>query len=875
MEKLYPLFLGFPFLALFAHAGSVFCQTPAPLIIPDGKTPTQVQVQETGRPAINISPPVRDGVSYNSYSQFSVGLLGVDLNNREASARLIINEVSGNLPSVIEGAITVLGRRANFVLANENGIKIDGGTFINMGAIALTTGKVELYDFNPTPDISRRDVLLRTNRGTIEIGSGGLTGAFNRLDLISKNIKIDGKVLNTYDNTHAATRLIAGDSLAQINSNISPADDTSDWLAFRGEGTANQDLIVDITPLGSLSSGSVEIAVTDKGAGMRHAGEILARAGDFVLASNGEVVFEGSQNNIAQTTLIKAERITMLPGERPTTITSAKDIQILAPEFHLSGVKITAGQESQEAHVIIGASDDPAQHPSSIKGAILPGGDFSPSQIQATGSILIGSNAQALQIAGAEIEAVASIGLRGTEINISETDEAAFLSSLNAKRGVLSIKASDKVIIEGAKLQGGASVELSAEQLLVRQQPSPALDASTQIISNGGNVTLETQGDVLVEGAEILALKSVIANTGKDFRLSSSSNKQAKLFASEGSLFIDAKGVVSNDGGYLKGTSVDTDIETITNSVSIKAGLGFQNITSRKDHLAVVFAEKGDISITSLGDFVNQSGRIIANENLTIAAQGDIRNFLGKIPGMNNEKERSYSKTKKRFFGLLRSKKKGYTIDYGKPFVDGNLAYLIADGDLKITGRNVFSAGGEIAANNGNLLVAAEEKILNQAVRVGQVEYSSNCHLFGCQRSAQSNVEILGGNMGASQEIRISAGESIVNQGGSITGIEGLSIESPNVTLQSLENYQIAARTHGMRSFFGNTFAQIYRNDTGGILRSTQGDLHVEGNVTIDGGEIVAPEGRRHIEGETILLRDPTHEKPVLNGIHNGIFSFL
>ncbi len=875
MKISYFLFAGLFFFVLIMQAQSASCQAPA--IIPDGKTPTQVSVQENGRSVVNIAQPVRDGVSYNSYSQFSVDRFGADINNREAAARLIINEVNGTLPSVVEGDIAILGPRANFILANENGIRIDGGSFTNMGSIALTTGRVELYDFNPAPDISRRDVLLRTNRGLIEIGGNGLTGAFNRLDLIAKNIRINGAVRNAYDNPNAAVRVIAGDSLAQINSNISPVDDASDWLAFQGEGTANQDLIVDITPLGSLSSGRIEIAVTDKGAGMRHAGEILARAGDFILSSGGEVVFEGGQSHVAQTTLIRAERVTMASADSnaPTTITSGKDVQIVTPEFHLSGVKIIAGTEDQEGHVVIGASNNPSQGFSSIAGVAFPEGGFSPSHIQATGSVLVGSEAQALQMSGVDIEANASIGLFGTRIAITAPDSGAYFSSLDAKGGVLSVKASDEVTIESAKLQGGAAVDLTAAQLLIRQQESSPQDPTTQIVSNGGNVHLKTRGDVLIEGAEVLAFKSIIAETGKDVRLSSRHDRQAKLFASEGSLLIDAKGVVFNDGGYLRGKAADPDIENAADSVLIKAALGFQNITSREDHLAVVFAEKGDISIFTDGDFINQSGRIIANGNLAIVAKGDIRNFLGKIPGENGEEKTYYTKTKKRFFGLLRSKRRGYVIDYGKALVDGNLAYLIADGDVKITGRNVYSIGGEIAANNGNLLVQAEESVFNQAVRTGQVEYSSNCHLFGCQRLAQSNVALLGGNMGASQELRIVAGESVLNQGGSMTGIQGLSVESPITTLQSLENYQIVSRTHGMRSFFGNTYAQVYRNDMGGILQSTQGDVCIRGDVVRDGGEMIAVDGQISVEGENILLRDPIRERPGLNGIHNGIFSFL
>ena len=60
-------------------------------------------------------------------------------NSNEAST--IINEVSGVNRSRIEGYQEIAGKRANYILANPNGIYINGAGFINTGNVTLTTGR--------------------------------------------------------------------------------------------------------------------------------------------------------------------------------------------------------------------------------------------------------------------------------------------------------------------------------------------------------------------------------------------------------------------------------------------------------------------------------------------------------------------------------------------------------------------------------------------------------------------------------------------------------------------------------------------------------------------------------------------------------------
>ena len=118
-------------------------------------TATHVAAAAGDRLNAGIAPAI-SGVSYNTYRRFDVGKAGADFNIARVNARNIPNQVTGIHPSLVEAQMAAPGPRAYLILANPNGITVNGGSFINTGNVALTTGLASLHDFSPLPGQAQR-----------------------------------------------------------------------------------------------------------------------------------------------------------------------------------------------------------------------------------------------------------------------------------------------------------------------------------------------------------------------------------------------------------------------------------------------------------------------------------------------------------------------------------------------------------------------------------------------------------------------------------------------------------------------------------------------------------------------------------------------
>ncbi|MEX6210317.1 filamentous hemagglutinin N-terminal domain-containing protein [Providencia huaxiensis] len=167
---------------------------------------TQVS-QQKNVPIINIATPNGAGVSHNKFQQFSVDKQGAVLNNATTNvnsqiagqvkananlkgnaANLIINEVTGSSRSELQGKLEVVGKGANVVIANPNGITCNGCSFVNTPAITLTTGK---------PILDNKGALsaVEVKKGSVVIGANGMNAqAQTYADIISRATELNGQI---------------------------------------------------------------------------------------------------------------------------------------------------------------------------------------------------------------------------------------------------------------------------------------------------------------------------------------------------------------------------------------------------------------------------------------------------------------------------------------------------------------------------------------------------------------------------------------------------------------------------------------------------------------------------------------------------------
>lgn len=264
-------------------------------VVPDGTTNTTITANDKGVPRVNIAPRNSDLISHNKYTRFDVDRIGLELNNTEHRAQTIINEVTSVHPSTLAGEIKILGTPAHIIIANPNGIYVDGASFVKTASLALAAGKVTYQQRTKTNgDIQQYPVITSSDLGFVDVETGGLSSVLNRLDIIARNISIKGKVENTEENHFASVNLIAGKTSTEFNPNLTISSLAGNWYVnspINSEGT--KEYAIDITRSSSVMANSLNLMVTDKGAGVRLSGNAVAGKNQFEISADGRVTVSG------------------------------------------------------------------------------------------------------------------------------------------------------------------------------------------------------------------------------------------------------------------------------------------------------------------------------------------------------------------------------------------------------------------------------------------------------------------------------------------------------------------------------------------------------------------------------------------------------
>ena len=189
--------------AAFGHVTVVNAQMIA---YKNGGPAPVIDRANNGVPVVQIVQPNAAGLSHNRYDQFNVDSNGVILNNSPTSvntslggfiqgnqqintgAKVILNETMGASPSHLNGYIEVAGQRADVIVANPNGISVNGFGVLNGNKITLTTG---VPQFGGDGSLAA----FRVTRGNITVNGGGINALQNdSLSLISRSLTANAQI---------------------------------------------------------------------------------------------------------------------------------------------------------------------------------------------------------------------------------------------------------------------------------------------------------------------------------------------------------------------------------------------------------------------------------------------------------------------------------------------------------------------------------------------------------------------------------------------------------------------------------------------------------------------------------------------------------
>jgi filamentous hemagglutinin len=329
-------------------------------ITPDAAAPASTRptmdAAPNGVPVVNIAAPNGGGLSHNKFSEFNVNNQGVVFNNATApgvsqlggalapnanlggrAASSILTEVTGTGRTSIGGYIEIFGSSANFILANPNGISINGGGFINTPKATLATGTPQFDNSNFLGiDVRDGDILVE--------GNGVNATNIDAFELITRVASINADV---YANR---LKVVTGQN------RYDPL--TGSVVPLVPDGSPAPAVSIDSAALGGMYAGRIELVGTEAGVGVNTQGIVQATqnlvmtadgklqvkntassSGDLALTSeNGEVAVSGTVQAVGAANLTGKTVTVAKIEDTDTSLVKGKTVEVHAGTLANSGL---------------------------------------------------------------------------------------------------------------------------------------------------------------------------------------------------------------------------------------------------------------------------------------------------------------------------------------------------------------------------------------------------------------------------------------------------------------------------------------------------------------------------------------------------------
>ncbi|MEJ4044317.1 two-partner secretion domain-containing protein [Erwinia sp. SLM-02] len=710
-----------------AQAGTIAPDRGAP----GGQRPTVLQTGN-GLPQVNIQSPNGQGLSHNRYGQFDVGDRGAILNNSQhstqtqlagqiagnpwlakGSAKVILNEVNSTRPSQLHGFIEVAGKKADVIIANPAGITCSGCGFINAGRSTLAAGRVQLKN----GQVAGYDI----DRGRIIVSGGGMdaTGQ-DYTHLIARAVEVNA-------------RLQAGDLTVTTGRNLTDAGGrVTEVKADDPQGRPQ--FAVDTAALGGMYGRHITLVGTERGLGVRNAGEIGATQGGFTLNAQGKIANSGTlyaQQDLA----LKAAQL-----DNQGHISTGGSLRIASQGDVSNRGTLSADGDLQldsrgrlhgqagSALLAGGNATVTARTVEADSGSSMGAGIDSRGSATRQGSLSVTAE-QRLTSHGTHLSHD-GFSASGREVDLSGSQSRAATAAVTAREG--NLNADDALIdarqtaLSTAHILTTRGSAIAADRLTLRADEGLDNHGGTLISRDERGLTLQSQridnGDgTLVSAGNLTLTGHVLDNTGGELGSENGSvviqggdilGAEGKILAA-GDLSLDGK-QIRLDGALTQGQQVRVQGSTLSlqNGQLLQTGQGEMQITAtgHLDSRGGDLESAGAIALRA-GSLDNRQGRIAGNGTLRVET-GDLDNTAGTLAGLHLEVRADALTNREGTIEALQS------LNLTAGSLDSQRGFISADG-----GEANLSVAGDVDNRDGNLqsaknLTLSAGRFANQDGRV-------------------------------------------------------------------------------------------------------------------------------------------------------------
>jgi len=734
---------------------SLFLIAPVPnalaagvVVAPGPGGTAQLQTRD-GVPIVNIVAPNGSGLSHNQFLDYNVDRQGLVLNNalhagqsqlagelaanpqfQGQAASVILNEVISRNASAINGLQEIFGRGADYVLANPNGISLNGAGFINTPNASLVVGRPELNE-GKLQALSTRDAT-----GELTVRGAGAQNNAGSINLIAPRIDSNGKLGARDDLNLMLGRNSVDYASGQVRT-VDPSGHSSDGR-------------IDAFLFGAMQAGRINIVSTAQGAGVRVGAVQVAGRDGVQIRSAGDLVISGGHVKDS----LGVVRAGVHSSQGDVGLHSARDLTLAATDVSGGDVRVDAGRNlnlttvealrlkekrndwnkdtlgiTWETHEQIQTESESRQHGTQIIARrdvdLSSGGDteLKAARVEAAKNLRVKSGGDLRLTAAIESKTESDQGKHRKHLwkeSWNSRSEEPRSITTQLKGDNIALTAAGLLRSEGAQVTSPNDIQIAAKRVEITTAPGTGLKRekrySGDLIGGGffGKTGDSDQGKTLHQGSAINAAGKLIVNAD-DVRISGSQVRggtEASVISDKGSLIIDGMQDTSHisthnkDNKFLGISQNETRANTQDNTTVRSELTSDTNLTLKSardiDVVGSTVKAGGTLNAQAAGDVNVRSAQDTVDSSDTTASRGFGTYAKENTPNAGQYRAGVSYEDKTQTVAGNEVRRQGSSLT-------GTEVQLTAGGNLTLKGAEVQATAGDASLKGKTVALLAEQ----------------------------------------------------------------------------------------------------------------------------------------------------------------------